>query len=150
MTKVIIDTNIYISAFIFGRKPQEIVFRCFTDSTIQVCISDQIFEEVGDKFLRGRVEAICEKSQSRFSVDNALAYLEYIKTNAFLVVKPIKLSVCNLLRDQKDQMFLDLASEVSADYIVSGDKDLLVLGDFQGTQIVTAHYFLEAVSENYI
>ena len=40
-------------------------------------------------------------------------------------------------------MFLELALAGKADYLITGDDDLLVLGEFQGTKIVTPAEFLE-------
>ncbi len=45
-------------------------------------------------------------------------------------------------RDPKDNKFLDLAVEINADVLISGDKDLLVLHPFQGIPIITPADFL--------
>jgi uncharacterized protein len=49
------------------------------------------------------------------------------------------ITVC---RDPKDNKFLDLAVEINADALISGDKDLLVLHPFQGIPIITPADFL--------
>jgi len=41
------------------------------------------------------------------------------------------------VRDRKDVYLLSMADAVKADFLVSGDKDLLVLGKYNGTSIVT-------------
>ena len=46
-------------------------------------------------------------------------------------------------RDPKDDKFLATARAAQADYLVSEDRDLLVLGEDEGTRIVTARDFLE-------
>ncbi len=53
-----------------------------------------------------------------------------------------KVRVC---RDPKDDKILDLAINGQATYIVSGDKDLLVLNPFRGVKIVSAEEFLKEV-----
>jgi uncharacterized protein len=45
-------------------------------------------------------------------------------------------------RDPKDEMFLELAMATNADYIVTGDKDLLVLHPFHNTSIIQVSHFL--------
>lgn len=51
----------------------------------------------------------------------------------------------NAIRDPKDRMILACAVGGNADFIVSGDKDLLVLKTYQGIQIVTPSGFLDIV-----
>lgn len=45
-------------------------------------------------------------------------------------------------RDPKDNMFLNLAVDASADYLISGDKDLLILNPFHNIPIITAGDFV--------
>lgn len=47
-------------------------------------------------------------------------------------------------RDVKDNKFLELAVSGKADYIVSGDEDLLVLNPFRGIPILTPRNFLNS------
>lgn len=46
-------------------------------------------------------------------------------------------------RDPNDQMFLDLAVSSAAKYIVSGDKDLLTIGDYPGGSVIKPKPFLD-------
>jgi predicted nucleic acid-binding protein len=46
--------------------------------------------------------------------------------------------------DPGDDMFLECAALAKADRLVSGDKDLLTLGAYKGTRIVTASEYLKA------
>jgi putative PIN family toxin of toxin-antitoxin system len=46
-------------------------------------------------------------------------------------------------RDPKDDMFLECALRAKADMLVAGDKDLLVLGTYKGTRILTPAQYLE-------
>ncbi len=50
-------------------------------------------------------------------------------------------------RDAKDNKFLELALSGEADYIVSGDEDLLILSPFRGISILTPREFLAASSK---
>ena len=51
-------------------------------------------------------------------------------------------------RDIRDDKFLACAVEAKADYIVTGDEDLLVLNGHEGIKIVTPRKFLEVLSKN--
>lgn len=57
--------------------------------------------------------------------------------------QPISLSEVPELRDPKDKIILEAALSVPVDVIISGDGDLLVLGEFQQIPIVTVSDFLE-------
>ena len=45
-------------------------------------------------------------------------------------------------RDPNDDMFLECAALAKADLLVAGDKDLLILGTYKGTRIVTPSEYL--------
>jgi predicted nucleic acid-binding protein len=46
-------------------------------------------------------------------------------------------SSVSLCRDKKDNFLLALAKDACADYLITGDKDLLVIKKFERTQIIT-------------
>ena len=68
-------------------------------------------------------------------------YLDLLQTSAE-VVEPIELSR-NVCRDPDDLMVLGLVAPGVADIVVSGDKDLLVIGKFAGARIVSPRDFWE-------
>ena len=49
-------------------------------------------------------------------------------------------------RDPDDDAILAAAVERCADYIVTGDQDLLAIGDYQSTRIVTPRAFLQRLN----
>lgn len=51
-------------------------------------------------------------------------------------------------RDEKDNKFLELAISGNADFIITGDNDLLVLNPFRTIQIITPKSFLEFIYSN--
>ena len=61
--------------------------------------------------------------------------------NAMEIIYPVtQVKVC---RDPEDDKFLGCAKDSGALYIVSGDKDLLVISEYDGIRIVTAREFCE-------
>ena len=50
----------------------------------------------------------------------------------------------NAVRDKKDNKIIECAFDGKADYIVTGDPDLLILKEFRGIKIITAREFLES------
>lgn len=73
---------------------------------------------------------------------SVLEFLDTFVERAILVEIIEKVQEC---RDPKDDKILELALNGGAEYIVTGDKDLLVLNPFRDVKIVTAEEFLRAV-----
>ena len=130
--KVIIDTNIYISAFVFDKAILNLT--SFSLLKGYVCISDEIYAELIDKFLKGRVAKISKS----FELTRAEEFIETIKNQAHFTQVTETVTIC---RDPKDNKFLELAKTISAEYIISGDKDLLDLKTFENTIITKPSEF---------
>ena len=62
------------------------------------------------------------------------AYLDFLQQSVEFVSVHTKVTIC---RDVKDDKLLALALDGNADFIVTGDKDLLVLNPFEGIPIIT-------------
>jgi putative PIN family toxin of toxin-antitoxin system len=71
-------------------------------------------------------------------------FLGEIERFASTVIPANRLAV---VRDPADNHLLDAAAEGQADYIVSGDRDLLDLGSYEGVEIVTPARFLAVLRE---
>ena len=59
-----------------------------------------------------------------------------------------QLSRPGVTRDPKDDSVVACAKEGEADYIVSGDRDLLVLGEYEGIQVITPRHFVEVLASS--
>jgi len=115
MVKVVIDANVLISAA-FGGIPLDAVSKAF--SVGKVYLSPDIVEEV---------EATVHRLEKKLGSDKAKRLLTlWGKFHSLCeVVEPArKVSVC---RDPKDDAYLSLCAGVGADYLITGDKDLLVV-----------------------
>lgn len=129
--KVVLDTNVYISAILFGGNCEEIL-RLAAQRSFEVVISKSIILEI---------EAVLkEKFQwSKKQVSDVLTYLRNITT----VIKPnISLSV--IKDDPSDNKILECAVAAGANYIVTGDKNhLLPVKEYRGIKIVSPAEFLK-------
>ena len=56
------------------------------------------------------------------------------------------MSEVSLCRDPKDNFLLALAKDSQANFLITGDADLLTLGSFSETKIITYHDFLEQMN----
>ena len=128
--RIVIDTNVVISGTFFGGYPRRVI-EAVVKSEVKACASVDIVQEY-----RETIDEVIAKGQGK--LDRKVLNLLIL---ALEMVEPqthIKVS-----RDGGDDMFIDCAKEAKALFIVSGDKDLLVLGEYKGIQIITAREFCE-------
>ena len=121
--KVIFDTNVWIS-FLIGKK-LAMIKGYIEDRRIKIIITNQLIEEIKLVTLREKLQKYFQKE----SVIELIELLEAISDN--IEIRPTHL----LSRDKKDNFLLDLIDFAKADYLVTGDKDLLELNPFQSALI---------------
>jgi putative PIN family toxin of toxin-antitoxin system len=132
MIRVVLDTNVYISAVMFGGLPGSLLDLAFLQSFILV-ISPALLDELDEK-LRFKFEVSAE--------DTAI-----IRTKLQGVGETVRPDVIlNVIEDDPDDnRVLECAVEGRADYIVTGDRHLLKLVTYEAIPIVTVRQFLNAV-----
>lgn len=126
--RVVFDTNIFLSAFLFGGNP-ELVFGMARAGTIKLLVSSAILAEL----------ASILKRKFSWNDDDIREALMIIGRYADLIKPEQKLSI---LRDDADNRVLECALEGHADYIISGDHHLIDLEEFCGIPILPASDFL--------
>lgn len=131
--RVVIDTNVFISAFIFGGKPLEII-RLLLKGEIEVYISPFIVNEIVRIF---REKFAWEESKIE-------EILEMIKTKTIEVYPNFRVSIISGKDD--DNRILECALEGKVNCIISGDKrHILPLREFEGIKIVSVNEFLKII-----
>lgn len=128
--KIILDTNIWIS-FLIGHQLQTIR-DIITDNRFEVYLCPQLTNEILDVASRNKI--------SRYISHDDISDLLRIIRAYCLMVDIEKVALSNI-RDRKDLYLLSLAETIEADYIVSGDADLTVLGHHKDTQIIVLAEF---------
>lgn len=132
--KIVIDTNVWVSAIFWGGKPRKVV---------EAWVDDKVYLVISPALRRELYQTIAKKVETLKTIpDYALRWLEIIDEKSILVRPEEKVEIC---RDPKDNMLLEAAVTGNVNYLVTGDDDLLVLGTFRGTKIVTPAEFLDAV-----
>jgi len=132
--KVVIDTNLFISSF-FGGKPKILIDKMIEHS-FDFLISQRTFDELSNILSRKKFNFINKEEKQ--------VIISYINHYAIHVEVKSKLDVC---RDPHDNMFLELAVDGAADYIISGDADLLSLKKLGGIPIISVTRFLALLKE---
>ena len=135
--KVVLDTNVLVSASF--RKVSPIpnkIYQALKSQKFIPVVSHDVLEEVADVIHRDYIIA-----RTRMTESDRTAFIEVIKSASIVTSGQTVLK--KVSRDSKDNKFLACASEAEADYIVTGDKDLLVLGNYGKTKIITPKEFVE-------
>ena len=134
---VVIDTNLVLSALLFANGRLAPLRLAWQMGQCLPLVSAATATELV------RVLAYPKFKLSADEREQLLAdYLPYCRS----VRMPPRLPKLPLCRDNADQMFIQLAAISKADYLVTGDKDLLALAPQFSRPIVTATVFLERLS----
>ena len=129
--KVVIDTNIWIS-YLLGGLLQRIDEKILSKE-IKAVVSDESLKELSEVLSRPRFKNI-------FTAERIKELFSLLDSYAIVVSPSQKVSAC---RDEKDNFLLEVALEGKADYLITGDEDLLVLDPFHNTRIVRPKDFEE-------
>ena len=141
--KIILDTNIYISSFAFDSHVENFYLEILKKDEIDIYFSDETFNELVKKLDLNEFSSILAKSKRLIGRVDVDGFIQNIKVNSIIISDPLeKVTIC---RDPNDNKFLELAKAIKADYIISGDKDLLELGDFEGVVILKPGEFLQEI-----
>jgi len=127
--KVVVDTNVFISGILFGGNPRTIIGAWLSKKYI-FCLSPELKAEILNKLQRKFLLPI----RAIQTIEEALD----INTKKYIPKE--KLFIC---KDTQDNFLLELAQEAQADYIVSGDKLVLELKQYNKTKIISPKDFLK-------
>jgi len=128
---VLVDTNVVVSALIRGGLPGRVIEELVAHDDWFWIVTDQIEREYRDVLARPRFRISSE-------IQNGIGTL--IETIT-IRVKPI--TPPPFTRDRKDEIFIGAALASEADFLITGDKDLLDIQRLLSTQIVSPAQFAE-------
>ncbi len=127
--RVVLDSNVLLAAFATHGLCEGVLLACLDRH--ELILSDAIAEEV-ERHLAGKFKVPSDRVRKN---------LGFLRENATLVVpQDVPASAC---RDSTDRVILGTAAAGRADCIVTGDEDLLVLGEYEGVPILSPRAFHE-------
>lgn len=127
--RVVLDTNVIIAAFATRGLCADVLELCLSDYTL--VISEFILSEIREK--------LSEKLHLPKSVIHEI--ISYLQDNSeFVVPCQVVESIC---RDKDDVKIIGTAISVKANFIITGDKDLLILINHEQVRILTPRAFWE-------
>jgi len=126
MIRVVLDTNVLVSAMLARHGNEALVLRLARTSIFQVCVSRAILEEY---------EVVLHRPELRLDLDDLFAFL---RAEALVADPQIKV---NASPDQDDNRFLECAEAAKADFLVTGNKRHFPT-NWKNTKVVNAREFL--------
>ncbi|HEX9827678.1 MAG TPA: putative toxin-antitoxin system toxin component, PIN family [Flavobacteriaceae bacterium] len=129
--KIILDTNLWISFLITKKFSQ--LDELIENKKITLIFSDELIEEFIDVVSR-------PKFKKYFSKKDIEKILEYFDQFGELIKVKSDIQIC---RDEKDNFLLNLSIDSKANYLITGDKDLLALEKIENTKIKPFADFIE-------
>ena len=127
--KVIFDTNVWIS-FLIGKR-LSFIKNYISSGQITIVTTEQLLTEIKDVTSR-------ERLKKYFPQESVTELLELLET----IAEKVEIKSTHFInRDPKDDFLLDLIDFSKADYLVTGDKDLLVHNPFKSATILTPANF---------
>ncbi len=129
-TKVLLDTNIFISAVGWKGKPKVIFEKCL-NGELELVTSPEQMEEL---------QRVLEYPRLQFTEKQKETFISLILEIATMVEITGKVKVIE--EDPDDDIMIETAVVGNVDYIISGDPHLLKLKEFAKVKIVTANEFL--------
>jgi uncharacterized protein len=132
--KIVFDTNIYISAFVIPGGNAEKAYIHAIDTDFDLCTSLAILTELAQK--------LEEKfGWEKQKIMQLIASISHVAT--VLKITPW----LHLLSDEPDNRILECALKASADFVVTGDKHLLKLRNYENFEIITLATFLSMLHQ---
>ena len=132
--RYVFDTNVIVSAILFERsKPTQALRHALANGA--VLLSLDLLEELNEVLGRERFNRYVTSEERE-------EFLEAFVERAVLVEITETVQEC---RDPKDNKVLELALSGEAQYIISGDRDLLILHPLRDVMVITAEAFLKTI-----
>jgi len=137
--RAVLDTNVLISATLIRGGNEDRILRAWQRGAFELVLSRATLAELGRALFYEKL-----RRKRWVSEEEARLLLELLAAECILV--PGKVAV-KASRDPQDDMFLAAAVEGEAEYVVSGDKDLLSVGAYRGIEIVSPAGFVRILRE---
>jgi len=131
--RIIVDTNIWIS-FLIGKELQDLK-HLIASEKVKIITTDQLLTEI-------RLVTTRNKLRKYFNQDKVSDLISLLD----IIADKVKIEkIDKISRDAKDDFLLALAKEGRANYLITGDKDLLDIQVYGRTKILTVKQFKEKI-----
>jgi putative PIN family toxin of toxin-antitoxin system len=137
--KAVLDTNVVISATLIPGGNEDRILRRWQRGEFELVLSPPILEEMGRALLYERLRKFRWMTEAE-----VIMLLGSLAHESLLVSGRVTVTAS---RDPDDDKFVSAAVEAGAEYVVTGDKDLLELKRYGEVLMVTPKAFLRILGE---
>ncbi len=128
MQKLILDTNVIVSALISNSVPTQILYELVLSKKVEICLSDEVLLEYVEVLSREKFNKFVNfRAKAEIVLSKLREISTFYKTNRKIEV----------LTDLSDNKFLELAAVSFADYLVTGNTLDFTITEFEYTKILT-------------
>jgi uncharacterized protein len=128
MQKLILDTNVIVSALISNSIPTKILYDLVLTREVETCLSEEVFAEYIEVLNRDKFAKFSNfKTKAEVVLNKLQEISTFYRTNRKIEV----------LTDMSDNKFLELAAVSSADYLITGNTLDFTITEFEYTRILT-------------
>jgi len=131
--KLVLDTNIFISAFYWGGNSQKIIDMVI-EGIDELYISEEIINEISEVMARPKFKT------ERKTIDGYIKTI--IKSGKIIKIEGKLKGIC---RDKDDDDKLECAIISNADFLITGDEDILILKNYENVKIITQKEYLDII-----
>jgi uncharacterized protein len=128
--RLVIDTNLWISS-LFSEDLRQRLQSIIGNDQFYILASEELLEEIKNVVLRPKFQKFIKKEHLDLVMEILSKRLDIVEVKSLV-------QVC---RDPKDDFILALCKDGEADFLVTGDNDLLVMEKFENTKIVSLSAF---------
>lgn len=135
--KVILDTNVIVSAIIQRGYPHLILDHIFLNSRIELCISEELFLEYNKVLGREKFNRFPGfYARAQMLLADIRQYALWFSTGGKIEIIP----------DDADNRLLELAVACNVDYLVTGNSNDFTMSQYQNTKILSPKDFFEVLA----
>jgi putative PIN family toxin of toxin-antitoxin system len=132
MLKLVVDTNVVISALLKPESNPALIMSLILRGDCRLCVTEKIFSEYEEVSGRGKFKKLDQASLREF--------LSTLRSKALWVVP--KVTIDGMTKDPEDNAFLECALESKADFLITGNIHHFPAEKFRRTSIVTPAEFI--------
>ncbi len=138
MQKIILDTNVIVSALIQKSYPYFILHQVILSNEVELCISNRIIKEYHLVLNRSKF--------SKYSDFQSRAELVLLAIEQIAVFYHPK-SKINILKDKEDNKFIEVAEEANADFVITGNSKDFNIKNYKKTKILSPKDYWEKYNQ---
>ena len=135
MISAVLDSNIFISAFLFNGNQRRIINHAI-EGNFKVNISHEILSEI---------DSVLKRPKFKLTLNQIILFLNEVSSLSEICYPFGK--IIDSYRESDDHIILECALESKSDYIVTGDNDLLILKKYKAITIINSDVFLYILEE---